>query len=216
MEELEQISYNFKRKESLIVMSRIVSAIFTPFMVPLVAFFLLFFFTYLKIMPLQYKLIILGMIYCFTVLMPMFSIFIFQKINGLGIKGLSIRKNRFVPYALTILSYVACLITMYRMHLPRYLSGIIVATLICMILCSIINFKWKISTHVASSGMMVGGLLSYSFIFSFNPIWWLSFFIILTGLLGTARMILGQHTLIEVIVGFVVGFFCGIIGILFI
>ncbi len=197
-------------------MSRIVSAIFTPFMVPLVAFFLLFFFTYLKIMPLQYKLIILGMIYCFTVLMPMFSIFIFQKINGLGIKGLSIRKNRFVPYALTILSYVACLITMYRMHLPRYLSGIIVATLICMILCSIINFKWKISTHVASSGMMVGGLLSYSFIFSFNPIWWLSFFIILTGLLGTARMILGQHTLIEVIVGFVVGFFCGIIGILFI
>ena len=216
MENLEQIAYHRKRRKTLLLVSRTISAIFTPFMVPVVSFFLLFFFTYLKIMPLQYKLILLGMVYCFTVLMPMFSIFIFQKINGLGIKGLSIRENRFVPYALTIMSYVACLITMNKMHLPRYLSGIIVATLICMIICSIINFKWKISTHVASSGMMVGGLLSYSFIFTFNPISWLSFFIILTGLLGTSRMILGQHTLIEVMVGFIVGFFCGIIGILFI
>ena len=216
MENLEFRALLRKRRETLLLTSRLVSAIFTPFMVPFVAFFLLFFFTYLKILPLQYKIMLLAMVYCFTVLMPMLSIYLFQKINGLGIKGLSIRENRFVPYALTITSYVACLITMYKMHMPRYLSGIIVATLICMILCTLINFKWKISTHVASSGMMVGGLLSYSFLFTFNPVWWLSFFIILTGLLGTARMILGQHTLIEVIAGFIVGLFCGIIGILFI
>ena len=107
-------------------------------------------------------------------------------------------KKRFVPYALTIISYVTCLITMYKIHLPRYMSGIIVAALICMILCTLINFKWKISTHVASSGMMVGGLLSYSFIFNFNPVWWLCFFILLSGMLGTARIIVKQHTLLEV------------------
>ena len=31
-------------------------------------------------------------------------------------------KKRFVPYALTIISYVTCLITMYKIHLPRYMS----------------------------------------------------------------------------------------------
>jgi len=114
------------------------------------------------------------------------------------------------------LSYRACLITMYRIHIPRYMSGIVVATLICMILCAVINIKWKISTHMASCGIMVGGLLSYSFIFQFNPVSWLCFFILLAGLLGSARIIVRQHTLNEVGGGFLVGLFCGVVGILFI
>ena len=68
----------------------------------------------------------------------------------------------------------------------------------------------------SSSGMMVGGLLSYSLIFNFNPVSWLCFFILLSGMLGTARIIVKQHTLLEVLAGFIVGLFCGVIGILFI
>lgn len=204
------------KSDPLEIGSRIISGIFTPFMVPFLAFFLLFFFTYLRIMPLQYKLVVLGIMYCFTILMPMLAIYLFQKINGWGIHELGHREKRFVPYALTIVSYVACLLTMYKIHLPRYMSGIIVATLICMVICIVINFKWKISTHVASSGMMVGGLLSYSLIFNFNPVSWLCFFILLSGMLGTARIIVKQHTLLEVLAGFIVGLFCGVIGILFI
>ena len=142
-------------------------------MVPFVAFLLLFLFTYLRILPMQYKLTILVLVYSFTILMPMLGIYLFQKINGWGIRELGERNKRFIPYGLTILSYMGCLLTMYRIHLPRYMSGIIAATLICMIICTLVNFKWKISTHMASSGMMVGGLLSYSFIFNFNPIIWL-------------------------------------------
>lgn len=37
------------------------------------------------------------------------------------------------------------------------------------------KLQMEISTHVASSGMMVGGLLSYSLIFNFNPVSWLCF-----------------------------------------
>ena len=128
-----------KKNSPLEVSSRIISGIFTPFMIPFVAFFLLFFFTYLRIMPIQYKLIVLGIVYCFTILMPMLAIYLFQKINGWGIHELGHREKRFVPYALTIISYVTCLITMYKIHLPRYMSGIIVAALICMILCTLIN-----------------------------------------------------------------------------
>lgn len=203
-------------EDKLFIASRIVSVIFTPFMVPFVAFFLLFFFTYLHIMPLGYKVTVLALVYCFTILLPMLGIYLFQKMNGWGIRELGHREKRFIPYGLTILSYMACLLTMHRIHLPRYMSGIIVATLICMLLCTLINIKWKISTHMASSGMMVGGLLSYSFIFRFNPVIWLCLFILLSGMLGSARIIVRQHTLNEVGGGFFVGLFCGIIGILFI
>lgn len=205
-----------ERKGILFMSSRIISAVFTPFMVPFVAFVMLFCFTYLRIMPFQYKVTVLAMIYCFTILLPMLAIYLFQKINGWGIRELGVRERRFIPYGLTILSYIGCLLTMFRIHLPRYMCGIVMATLLCMVICTAINLKWKISTHMASCGMMVGGLLSYSFIFQFNPVSWLCVFILLAGMLGSARIIVRQHTLGEVGGGFLVGLLCGVIGILFI
>ena len=195
-------------KDALFMAARIISAIFTPFMVPFVAFLLLFFFTYLRILPLQYKLTVLIMVYCFTILLPMLGIYLLQKINGWTLRELGKREKRFLPYLITIMSYTGCFLTMYRIHLPRYMSGIIIATLLCMVICT--------STHMASCGMIIGGLLSYSFIFQFNPIWWLCGFILLAGMLGSARIIVRQHTLNEVGGGFLVGLFCGITGILFI
>lgn len=67
-----------KKNSPLEVSSRIISGIFTPFMIPL-WHFPTFFFTYLRIMPIQYKLIVLGIVYCFTILMPMLAIYLFQK-----------------------------------------------------------------------------------------------------------------------------------------
>ena len=205
-----------EQRDTLFMAARIISAIFTPFMVPFVAFLLLFFFTYLRVLPLQYKLTVLIMVYCFPILLPMLGIYLHQKINGWTLQELGNRKKRFIPYLITIMSYTGCFLTMYRIHLPRYMSGIIIATLLCMVICTSINLKWKISTHMASCGMIIGGLLSYSFIFQFNPIWWLCGFILLAGMLGSARIIVRQHTLNEVGGGFLVGLFCGIIGILFI
>ena len=205
-----------RHPDALFVAARIISMIFTPFMVPFVAFCLLFFFTYLRIMPLSYKITVLVLVYCFTILLPMLGIYLFQKINGWGVRELGHREKRFIPYGLTILSYMACLLTMYRIHLPRYMSGVVVAALICMVLCTAVNTKWKVSTHMASSGLMVGGLLSYSLIFQFNPVNWLCFFVLLAGMLGSARIIVRQHSLNEVACGFFVGLFCGVIGILFI
>lgn len=196
--------------------ARILSMLTTPFIVPTLAFVLLFFFTYLRILPTPYKCVVLGIVFSFTFLLPMLTIYLFQKANGWGIRELGERKKRFIPYILTIMSYVTCFITMNRLHLPRYMSGIIIASLICMITCTLINLKWKISTHVASSGLLIGGLLSYSLIFHFNPLTALCLFILLAGMIGSARIIVNQHSLTEVFIGFIVGFLCGIVGILFI
>ena len=70
--------------------------------------------------------------------------------------------------------------------------------------------------HLAGCGLFIGALLAYSYLFHFNPVWWLCGFILLTGAQGTARISYHQHTLWEVILGFVAGMFCGIVGILFI
>ncbi|RGN47090.1 MULTISPECIES: hypothetical protein [unclassified Bacteroides] len=195
--------------------SRIISGIFNPFIIPFGGFLVLFLFSYLRIMPFQYKLIVLAVVYCFTILMPMLTIFLFQKINGWGIKELSHREKRFIPYILTIMAYVFCLLMMYKLNLPRYMSGIILATLIAMVICIFINLKWKISEHMTGMGGVVGGLIAFSFLFNYNPVWWLCFFILIAGMLGTSRIILKQHTLGQVLSGFVVGVICAVYGILY-
>lgn len=205
-----------ENERKLIWMAKGISGIFNPFIIPFGAFFILFLFSYLKMLPFQYKLIVLGVVYCFTILMPMITIYLFQKINGWGVQELSDREKRFVPYGLTILAYVFCLLMMYKLNLPRYMSGIIMAALIAMIVCIIINLKWKISEHMTGIGGVVGGLLSFSFLFNYNPVWWLCFFIFVSGSLGTSRIILKQHTLGQVMSGFAVGLVCAIAGILFI
>lgn len=60
--------------KTLIRIAKVISVLFTPFSIPFLAFLILFIFSYLRIMPLQYKLIVLGVVYCFTILMPMLTI----------------------------------------------------------------------------------------------------------------------------------------------
>lgn len=196
---------------TLIRTARVISALFTPFSIPFLAFLILFLFSYLRIMPIQYKLIVLGVVYCFTILMPTLTIFLFRKINGFTPEDLGERKRRFMPFLLTITSYAFCLVMMHRLNIPWYMTGIILAALIMMIICIVVNLKWKLSEHMAGMGAIVGGLVSFSALFGYNPVWWLCLFILVAGVLGTARIILQHHTLGEVLIGFTVGLICSLL-----
>lgn len=196
--------------KTLIRTAKVISAVFTPFSIPFLAFLVLFIFSYLRIMPLQYKLIVLGVVYCFTILMPTLTIFIFRKINGFSPEELVERKRRYIPFILTITSYVFCLLMMHRLNIPWYMTGIILSALVVMIICVIVNLKWKLSEHMAGAAV-IGGLVAFSALFSYNPVWWLCLFILVAGVLGTARIILRHHTLGEVMGGFAVGLICSLL-----
>ena len=203
-----------KEKEHIIAdktmlrVARVTSIVFTPFSIPFLAFLVLFLFSYLRIMPILYKGIVLGIVYCFTILTPTITIFLFRKINGFARQELSERKKRYVPILLTIISYVFCLLMMRKLNIPRYMTGIIFVSLVISIICILVNLKWKLSEHMAGMGGIIGGLVSFSALFSYNPVVWLCLFILIAGILGSARIVLGHHTLGEVLSGFVVGLVC--------
>lgn len=194
--------------------ARVFSAIFRPYYMPVVGFIGLFSFTYLSLLPFNFKLFILLAIYCFTILIPQICIFCYRKINGWAPHQIRIQANRTIPYAISIISYVACLWLMYHMHLPRYMCGIIVAALLIQASCATINIWWKISTHSAGAGGIIGALLAYSTLFDFNPINWLCILILISGVVGSSRMLLRQHTLGQVIGGTLLGTVLGFIGII--
>lgn len=191
--------------------AKVISALFTPFTIPFVAFLLLFLFSYLRIMPPAYKLVVLGVVFCFTILMPTLSIHIFKRINGFAPEEMGKRKRRFIPFLLTILSYTFCLILMHRLNMPWYMTGIILASLLIMLVGVLLNLKWKLSEHTMGAGAIIGGLVAFSALFGYNPVWWLCLFILVAGVLGSARITLGHHTLGEVLSGFAVGLLCSLL-----
>ena len=204
-----------KRDKTIILTARVVSLVFTPFYLPIVGLIALFTLSYLRQMPWPFKLQVLILVYLFTVLLPTVLIHLYRRYQGWTLIQLGNKERRMVPYVISILCYFACAYWMDFMHIPHFMSNIVTAALFIQIVCALINVWWKISTHTAAIGGVAGALFVFAEVFAFNPVWWLCLVFIVAGILGTSRMILRQHTLLQVLAGFLVGIVCAISGIIF-
>ena len=166
-------------------------------------------------MPWGYKLQVLTLVYLFTILLPTLLIHLYRRYQGWTLIELGHRERRMVPYVLSILCYFTCIYIMDHLHMPHFMRSIVIAALVVQIVCALINVWWKISTHTAAIGGVGGAIFSFSLYLGFNPVWWLCLVFLIAGLLGTCRMILRQHSLLQVVVGFWVGFLCAAVAILF-
>lgn len=197
-----------KKQTGLILFSRITSWVFTPYYIPFLVFLIFFNFTYLNLMPQQYKLMVLGLVLTFTIIVPALTIYIFGNINNYTMIELNHRQKRFIPLILVSLSYLFCLIILYRMRTPWYLNSIIQASLLGLIIITITNLKWRISEHMFGIGAIIAGIITFNILFDYYTISWLCLAIFVGGIVGSARIILGLHTPGEVLTGLILGILC--------
>lgn len=190
------------------------SVVFTPFYLPIIGLLSLFIFSYLSLLPWTYKLFLLLMFYLFTVFVPTALIRFYRRYQGWTLIELGSRERRVIPYVISIFSYLVCYYIMAATHVPHFMGSILIAALVIQIACAIINLFIKISTHTAAIGGVAGALLAFSVIFSFNPVWWLCIVLLLAGMVGTSRMILRQHSLRQVVLGFLAGVACSFVSVL--
>ncbi len=202
-------------QKGLIITARIISMIFTPFYLPLVGIALLFTLSYMSMLPLQYKLLVATMVYFFTILAPTFLIFLYRRFRGWNPLQASHKRRRLVPYLISMLCYLACIWLMVAWPIYHFIIIIVVAALLIQAVGLVVNIWWKISTHTAAIGGVIGALMAFAELFRFNPVWWLCLALLLSGVLGTARIILRQHTLGQVVAGFFIGAVCAFFAILY-
>lgn len=200
--------------KKIIIAARVMSAIFTPFYLPIVGLVALFVFSYLGLLPWAYKLLVLGMVYLFTILVPTLLIHLYHRYQGWTPLQIGVKERRMVPYAVSIFCYFACYYLMTRLRIPSFMARILMAALLIQIVCAIVNVWWKISTHTAAIGGVTGALMAFSILFAFNPVWWLCFALLVSGMVGSSRIILHQHTLGQVLAGYGIGLLIGFIVII--
>lgn len=202
------------KEKEIIFTDKVLSVLFTPFYLPILGLLILFIFSYLSLLPLTYKLFLLLMFYLFTVFLPTALIRFYRRYQGWTLIELGSRERRAIPYVISIFSYLLCYYIMAATHVPHFMGSILIAALVIQVACAIINLFIKISTHTAAIGGVTGALLAFSVIFSFNPVWWLCIVLLLAGMVGTSRMILRQHSLRQVVLGYLAGVACSFVSVL--
>lgn len=202
------------KEKEIIFTAKVLSVLFTPFYLPILGLLILFIFSYLSLLPLTYKLFLLLMFYLFTVFLPTALIRFYRRYQGWTLIELGSRERRAIPYVISIFSYLLCYYIMAATHVPHFMGSILIAALVIQVACAIINLFIKISTHTAAIGGVTGALLAFSVIFSFNPVWWLCIVLLLAGMVGTSRIILRQHSLRQVVLGYLAGVACSFVSVL--
>lgn len=196
------------RVKQIIFAAKVLSVIFTPFYLPLLGLAILLAFTYLSLLPFMYKALLLLAFWLFTVFVPTMLIRLYRRYQGWSPFELGHRERRAIPYAISIVSYLFCYYLMAAAHVPHFMGVILIAALVIQVVCAMVNLFVKISTHMAAIGGVAGALAGFSLVLGFNPVWWLCLVIVLAGLVGTSRMILRQHSLRDIVLGFLVGVAC--------
>lgn len=201
-----------KERTNILVAAKTLSNLFRPSYYPLVGFLIMLTMTYLSLLPWGTKITLLVVVYVFTILLPYLGVLFYRYARRLSRQELQLRENRVVSYIMHIICYVALLYLLRSIHAPKFVSGIVIISLLVQFCCAVITLWWKISMHSAGVGAIIGAVVAYSMVFHFYPVWWLCLAILVSGLVNSSRMFLRQHTLWQVLGGTAVGFACGLVG----
>ena len=191
--------------------ARVLSAVFSPFYMTFVLFAVVLLHSFRRLLYVGFVpsvwgyLILLFMVASFTLIIPRVSIALLRRMMKQNRWVMSQRQNRGVPYVMAILSYLACAIMLYTLKVPPYLQGVIVSSLVVLMLCAVLNVWWKVSVHMAALGMVAAATGVFGVAMNFNPLWFLCLLFLVSGAVGSSRMLLRQHTLPQVLWGYVLG-----------
>lgn len=187
-------------------LAKIISIIFHPVLVPTFGMFLLLHSGfYFELLLWEAKRFILLVVFFTTCILPMLSVAILSLNPRFNI-NMPDSKDRLIPLLSASVFYYLGFILLKKVQAVPEFKLFMLASVLVLVALLIISLKWKISNHMAAIGGLSGTLFALSFRNGVNPVYSLLIVVLLAGLVGTARMILGKHTLLQLIGGYGLGF----------
>jgi hypothetical protein len=188
--------------------AKIISYIFQPLFMPLLTVLLAFGMDPLlsATYPLEVRWGLYAVIALNTFLVPTAMVIYLKKVQIISSLDVENRKERFIPFILTLGLYAVTYWLLRRSDLPRELYAMMFGSIVAMVVAFVITLFWKISIHMTGIGGVIGTMCALFQMHFFLPMGLLSALILLAGAIGTARMVLSVHTLAQVICGSLLGF----------
>lgn len=169
----------------------------------------------LSSIPPSIKWFFVGAVFMNTFVIPSFSVGLLHTFKIIPDLSLSNPKYRLIVMAVIGVSYAMCLMMLSNLIVAFMIKRFIYAALATLIATAVVTYFWKVSLHMAAMGSMLSMILilnvsGFSQSYSFTLL-----FILLCGLLASARLCLGRHNWLQIAAGFFCGFTISALTLLF-
>lgn len=196
--------------------AKIISFFFQPLLMPTLAMFILLRMPvyFAVIIPASAKWMLFGIVFFTTFLLPASFIFFMMKKGLIHSLYIDAREQRTVPYVISAVFFLLCYYLLRNLQLSPVYSNFMIGAVLLVICVLLINLFWKISSHMAAVGALTGMCIGLS---GFLGMLYLNLIVaslLISGVVGYARLRLNAHTPSQVYAGFTLGLL--LIGALFI
>jgi hypothetical protein len=187
--------------------ARLVSMTFHPMIIPTLAVIILFSIPgYISFStPVQVRRIVIGLVFINTCIAPFLIILLMKKAKIITDIMLNERLERIYPTVASAFFYLFTYYLIRQANLTFMLSYFIMGATILVLIGFMVTYFWKISFHMLSIGGFTGFLISISMLLGHNMPFLIVSVILISGMLGSARIILNAHSPSQVYVGYLTG-----------
>ncbi len=186
--------------------ARIISVIFHPVLIPTLGFILLFNTEfYFSFLSWEAKRFVLLVLFFTTAVLPMLSVAILT-LNRKYDVAMKKSNDRVLPLLFSSVFYYLGYLLLSKIKAYPVFKIYMLAAVLVIIFLMVVSLKWKISTHMAAIGSLTAALLSLSFRTGINPLWEVLLVVIVSGIIGSARIIAAKHSIWEIVSGYLTGF----------
>lgn len=200
-----------ERYSVITAVSHFLSWVLVPMLMPVYGTLMAFNLSILNFAPTYQKWIFTLIVAAINIMVPALAILLLKRLGVVNDVGLNQRRERTVPYIVVILCMAATAIFFWIKGAPIWLVMFFAGGTAAGIIELSVNFRWKISAHSAGIAGIVALLIRIlqTGVAMPSTLAWLMVTIALTGLLGSARIWLGRHTIWQV-AGGMTGGFCSV------
>lgn len=157
--------------------------------------------TYVSFMQPEAKNIILLVVFTCTFGLPLAFMPLYYYLKITHSLEMNKGQERIIPLVVTASLYYLAFYLMRRMGVPPLIQSFLIASAIAVCINLFITSKWKVSAHMIGIGGLIGLIISLSVLYSASIMLYMIISIMLSGLIGFARLSLNAHSPAQVYVG---------------
>jgi hypothetical protein len=187
--------------------AKIISNIFHPLFIPFYTILVLLNSdSYLSLMiPPKGKLLLAGVVLLTTVLLPLFTSLILIRMKIIHSYFPKTREERIYLLLNAAIFYYLTYYLLKGIHISLFFNYFMLGSTLLVICSLIISFFHGISLHMVATGGLLGGMLAETFGHSLDVTGFILALILLSGLIGTARLKTDSQKPAGIYSGFLVG-----------
>lgn len=154
------------------------------------------------------RLIVYAMVLVMTALFPLTSTWMMVRSGLVGSLAMPDRRERILPFVLTLIYYGMAYYLLRRTPNHPATWAMALGMLLALTATLLLTVRWKVSAHMVGIGGLLGAFLALMWLHGVQAPLVLCGLFTAAGALGSARLLVGDHSPAQVYVGLALGLAC--------